>query len=179
MADNHDSRMPWQHTRDVLQDTLRRLESSFSTSAAPSPRPSCSHSTTDSQSTSSYKEHANLFGSHSSMVGKRKKGKDIVSAANKRLKTTLWSIILCLRFTDQTKAMEKMQLAQVEMEDFVVSTDLVLYRHLFCCACAFPCNHFYLLSDLAAVIIIIIISLQLVQCIDDGSASSSITATHQ
>ena len=59
--------------------------------------------------------------------------------ANKRLKTTLALSLSgqkkqCLRFTYQTKAIEKMQLAQVEMEDFVVSTDLVLYRHLFCCA---------------------------------------------
>ena len=61
-------------------------------------------------------EHANPFGlkpSHSSMAGKRN---GFISAANKRLKTTLWSKgIIRLRFMDQTKAPDTMQLAQVEL----------------------------------------------------------------
>ena len=58
-------------------------------------------------------EHANLFGfkpSHFSMAGKRKKGKGFISAAKKRLKTTLWSKeTICLRFMDQTKTPDTME----------------------------------------------------------------------
>ena len=57
-----------------------------------------------------------------------------------RLKTTLWSKETMSPFYGSN---QEMQLAQVEMEDFVVSTDLVLYKHLFCCACAFPCNNLF------------------------------------